>query len=56
MKRLAWTPSIVPAPQTFPALERVFFCPEKRMTVSEKDRDILARTVWGEARGETSSG
>ncbi|PHN28987.1 cell wall hydrolase [Pseudomonas sp. ICMP 561] len=22
------------------------------MTVSEKDRDILARTLWGEARGE----
>jgi len=22
------------------------------MTTSEKDRDILARTLWGEARGE----
>jgi spore germination cell wall hydrolase CwlJ-like protein len=26
------------------------------MNVSEKDRDILARTLWGEARGESSAG
>ena len=26
------------------------------MTVSEKDRDILARTLWGEARGEGLAG
>lgn len=26
------------------------------MLVSEKDRDVLARTLWGEARGETSAG
>lgn len=26
------------------------------MTVSEKDRDILARTLWGEARGEGLTG
>lgn len=26
------------------------------MTATEKDRDILARTLWGEARGETLAG
>ncbi|ROM79306.1 hypothetical protein BK654_08030 [Pseudomonas brassicacearum] len=26
------------------------------MTVSEKDRDILARTLWGEAPGESLAG
>ena len=26
------------------------------MAVSEKDRDILARTLWGEARGESLAG
>jgi spore germination cell wall hydrolase CwlJ-like protein len=26
------------------------------MTVTEKDRDILARTLWGEARGESLVG
>ena len=26
------------------------------MTVSENDRDILARTLWGEARGESLAG
>lgn len=26
------------------------------MTVSERDRDILARTLWGEARGESLAG
>jgi len=26
------------------------------MTVTEKDRDILARTLWGEARGEGVAG
>lgn len=26
------------------------------MTVTEKDRDILARTLWGEARGEELTG
>jgi N-acetylmuramoyl-L-alanine amidase len=33
------------------------FCSlEKLMTVTEKDRDILARTLWGEARGESLAG
>lgn len=26
------------------------------MTVTENDRDVLARTIWGEARGEGSAG
>lgn len=26
------------------------------MTITEKDRDILARTLWGEARGESPVG
>jgi spore germination cell wall hydrolase CwlJ-like protein len=26
------------------------------MAVTERDRDILARTLWGEARGETLAG
>lgn len=26
------------------------------MTVTDKDRDILARTLWGEARGEGLAG
>jgi spore germination cell wall hydrolase CwlJ-like protein len=26
------------------------------MTVTERDRDILARTLWGEARGEGTAG
>lgn len=26
------------------------------MTVTEKDRDVLARTLWGEARGEGLAG
>jgi spore germination cell wall hydrolase CwlJ-like protein len=26
------------------------------MTVTDKDRDVLARTLWGEARGETLAG
>ena len=26
------------------------------MTITEKDRDVLARTIWGEARGESSAG
>lgn len=26
------------------------------MTATEKDRDILARTLWGEARGESQAG
>jgi spore germination cell wall hydrolase CwlJ-like protein len=26
------------------------------MTVTEKDRDVLARTLWGEARGEGAAG
>ena len=26
------------------------------MTETEKDRDVLARTLWGEARGETLAG
>jgi spore germination cell wall hydrolase CwlJ-like protein len=26
------------------------------MPITEKDRDILARTLWGEARGEGTAG
>ena len=26
------------------------------MSITEKDRDILARTLWGEARGESQAG
>jgi N-acetylmuramoyl-L-alanine amidase len=26
------------------------------MPITEKDRDVLARTIWGEARGESSAG
>ena len=26
------------------------------MSATEKDRDILARTLWGEARGEGTAG
>ena len=26
------------------------------MSITEKDRDILARTLWGEARGESLVG
>ncbi|PCR94915.1 cell wall hydrolase [Pseudomonas fluorescens] len=26
------------------------------MTATEKDRDVLARTIWGEARGESAGG
>jgi spore germination cell wall hydrolase CwlJ-like protein len=37
----------------FPArILRAFFRLEKNMNASEKDRDILARTLWAEARGE----
>lgn len=39
-----------------PASERAFFYPEKSMSVTEKDRNILARTLWGEARGESLAG
>jgi spore germination cell wall hydrolase CwlJ-like protein len=39
-----------------PAIERVFFRLEKSMTITEKDRDVLARTIWGEARGEVLAG
>ncbi|MGO2711610.1 cell wall hydrolase [Pseudomonas helleri] len=34
----------------------VFFAWRKVMTETEKDRDILARTLWGEARGESLAG
>jgi N-acetylmuramoyl-L-alanine amidase len=33
-----------------------FYAWRKVMTVSDKDRDILARTLWGEARGESLAG
>jgi len=33
-----------------------FFRLEKMMPVTEKDRDVLARTPWGEARGESTAG
>jgi N-acetylmuramoyl-L-alanine amidase len=39
-----------------PATVRAFFRLEKVMTVTEKDRDVLARTLWGEARGESLAG
>ena len=35
---------------------RGFFLPEESDTEAEKDRDILARTSWGEARGESLAG
>jgi spore germination cell wall hydrolase CwlJ-like protein len=35
---------------------RAFFHLEKVMTATEKDRDVLARTLWGEARGESLVG
>jgi spore germination cell wall hydrolase CwlJ-like protein len=38
------------------AHEAVFLCLEKVMAFTEKDRDILARTLWGEARGEGTAG
>ena len=31
---------------------RVFSFLENRMTQQERDVDVLARTIWGEARGE----
>ena len=33
-----------------------FFCPEKPIIETDKDRDILTRTLWGEARGESLAG
>jgi N-acetylmuramoyl-L-alanine amidase len=33
-----------------------FFAWRKVMDVTEKDRDVLARTLWGEARGEGLAG
>jgi spore germination cell wall hydrolase CwlJ-like protein len=35
---------------------RFFLCTEKAMTTSDIGRDILARTLWGEARGESLAG
>jgi spore germination cell wall hydrolase CwlJ-like protein len=37
-------------------LSGYFFAWRKVMPVTEKDRDILARTLWGEARGESLAG
>lgn len=37
-------------------IARAFFRLEKVMTATERDRDILARTLWGEARGESLAG
>jgi N-acetylmuramoyl-L-alanine amidase len=36
--------------------QAVFFRLEKTMALTEKDHDILARTLWGEARGEGLAG
>jgi hypothetical protein len=35
---------------------QAFFRLEKVMAATENDRDILARTLWGEARGESLAG
>jgi len=43
-------------PYSLLAVERVFFARRKVLPVTEKDRDILARTLWGEARGEGTAG
>jgi spore germination cell wall hydrolase CwlJ-like protein len=37
-------------------LSGYFFAWRKVMPVTERDRDILARTLWGEARGESLAG
>ena len=39
-----------------PAKQRAFFRLEKSMTATDRDRDVLARTLWGEARGESLAG
>jgi spore germination cell wall hydrolase CwlJ-like protein len=39
-----------------PADRGLFFAWRKVMTEAEKDRDILARTLWSEARGELLAG
>ena len=39
-----------------PALSGLLFAWRKVMTATEKDRDILARTLWGGARGESLAG
>ena len=38
------------------AFGRFFMAWRKVMPATEKDRDILARTLWGEARGESLAG
>jgi N-acetylmuramoyl-L-alanine amidase len=40
----------------FPPSSGYFLAWRKVMPVTERDRDILARTLWGEARGESLSG
>jgi hypothetical protein len=42
--------SIVIANKYLPPSSGFFFAWRKVMTATEKDRDILARTLWGEAR------
>jgi spore germination cell wall hydrolase CwlJ-like protein len=37
-------------------LSGFIFTWRKVITANEKDRDILARTLWGEARGESLDG
>ena len=39
-----------------PAERGLFFAWRKVMPATDKDRDILARTLWGEARGESLAG
>jgi N-acetylmuramoyl-L-alanine amidase len=39
-----------------PAECGIFFARRKVMTSNQKDRDILVRTLWGEARGESLAG
>jgi spore germination cell wall hydrolase CwlJ-like protein len=39
-----------------PAKRGFIFVWRKSMPVTEKDRDILARTLWGEVRGEALAG
>lgn len=43
-------------PNNSQPLSGLFLAWRKVMTATEKDRDILARTLWGEARGEGLAG
>lgn len=53
-KNISFEKSLLTTELTFeyPPSSGYFFARRKVMPVTEKDRDILARTIWGEARGE----